>query len=387
MHPSLIAVISPLTTQLLDLGQRLKRIPNIGEVITIHADLYTLPELQDPPDVVIAADPFEEDKTVEALARFGQRYPHTRVVVCSRQNSSDFLMRAMRSGVREVISPEVSDELLEEAIKRLQSHQHLPSDRTGKVMAFISCKGGGGATFLATNLAYAIAALQDKRVAVIDLNLQFGDAALFVSDQKPTSHLGELSQKTRYLDASLLSASMIPVLPNFGVLASPENPALASEIQASQIGAIIRLARSQYDFVILDMGRGLDQISLTALELADEIYPVLQNTIPYLRDGKRLVGLLQSIGYDNDKIFPVVNRHDRESEITLEHLERALAKKIARTIPNHYSAVAASVNQGIPVVKLAKGSSVAKNLSDWAKKLSGSSSKDVAKTWISRVLH
>jgi pilus assembly protein CpaE len=386
LHPSTIAVVSPLSTQLLDLGQRLKRIPNIGSVITIHSDLQNLPDLQDPPDVVIAADPFEEYQSMDALARFGQRYPRTRLVVCSRQNSADFLMHAMRSGVREVIPPEASDEFLLEAMRRIQSQQHPALEKEGTVMSFISCKGGGGATFLATNLAYALASEHNKRLAVIDLNLQYGDAALFVSDQKPATHLGELSQKMRHLDASLLSAAMLPVLPNYGLLASPETPALASDIQAGQIASIIRLARSQYDYVILDIGRGLDQVGFTALELSDQIYPILQNTIPYIRDGKRLLGLMQSMGYEDEKIFPVVNRHDRESEITIKQLETALAKKIARTIPNHYSAVAASVNQGVPVVKLAKASPVAKSLLNWASKLSGKCEL-TPRGWIARVLH
>jgi pilus assembly protein CpaE len=386
LHPSTIAVVSPLSTQLLDLGQRLKRIPNIGSVITIHSDLQNLPDLQDPPDVVIAADPFEEYQSMDALARFGLRYPRTRLVVCSRQNSADFLMHAMRSGVREVIPPEASDEFLLEAMRRIQSQQHPALEKEGTVLSFISCKGGGGATFLATNLAYALASEHNKRLAVIDLNLQYGDAALFVSDQKPATHLGELSQKMRHLDASLLSAAMLPVLPNYGLLASPETPALGSDIQAGQIASIIRLARSQYDYVILDIGRGLDQVGFTALELSDQIYPILQNTIPYIRDGKRLLGLMQSMGYEDEKIFPVVNRHDRESEITIKQLETALAKKIARTIPNHYSAVAASVNQGVPVVKLAKASPVAKSLLNWASKLSGKY-EHTPRGWIARVLH
>jgi len=386
LNPATIAIVSPSSHQLLELGHRLKRLPYIGEIMTIHADLQQIPDFQVPLDVIIAADPFEDPRTLDALGACAKRFPHTRLMVCSKQHSPDFLMHAMRCGVREVLSPEASDDLFGEAIQRLQMHSQQGQDRAGKVLAFISCKGGGGATFLATNLAYALAAQSDKRIAVIDLNLQFGDAALFVSDQKPSTHLGELSQKSRHLDAGLLSASMLPVLPNYGVLASPEHPSSAKEIQAGQIGSIIRLAKTQYDFVILDIGRGLDQVGLTALELSDQIFPVLQNTIPYLRDGKRLLGLLQSLGFANEKIAPVLNRHDRESEITVAHLETALSKKVARTIPNHYAAVAASVNQGVPVVKLAKHSPVSKSLMDWAAQMSGRTER-ASRHWMARVLH
>lgn len=386
MQATTIAIISPMTQALMTLSQKLKRIPQVGEVITIQGDLKTQPDLPDPVDVVIAADSFEERRSLEVLAQFGMKHPRTSLVLCSRQNSPDFLIQAMRSGVREVISPEVSDEDLGEVILRLNKQHSKVQDQDGKVMAFISCKGGGGATFLATNLGYTLASQQGKRVTVIDLNLQFGDAALFVSDQRPSTHLGELSQQSRHLDASLLSAAMLSVLPHFGVLAAPDHPSMATDIQAGQIRSIIRLAKSHYDYVILDIGRSLDIVGLTALEMSDHIFPILQNTIPYLRDGKRLMDLFHSLGYPNEKIYPVLNRHDKDSEITLQHLEKALSKKILRTIPNHYAAVAASVNQGIPVVKLAKSSPVAKALCDWATQISGKRSPP-SRNWITRILH
>ncbi len=80
--------------------------------------------------------------------------------------------------------------------------------RDGKIIAFVSCKGGSGATFLAANLAYALAQ-ENQRVALFDLNLQFGDAALFVSDQKPAATLSHVAQQIHRLDASFLAASMV----------------------------------------------------------------------------------------------------------------------------------------------------------------------------------
>ena len=101
------------------------------------------------------------------------------------------------------------------------------------MLAFVSCKGGSGATFIAANLGYALAAGEQRKVALFDLNLQFGDAALFVSDHKPATTLSQLSQQIVRLDASLLSASMIQITPAYSVLAAADDPAHAADVEAT----------------------------------------------------------------------------------------------------------------------------------------------------------
>jgi pilus assembly protein CpaE len=63
------------------------------------------------------------------------------------------------------------------------------------------------------------------------------------------------------------------------------------------IDAIPQLARRQYDFVVLDVGRSLDAVSIRALDHADMIFPVLQTTLPYIRDSKRLLNVFRSLEY------------------------------------------------------------------------------------------
>ena len=218
----------------------------------------------------------------------------------------------------------------------------------------MSCKGGSGATFLATNLGYALAALENKRVVLIDLNLQFGDASLFVSDSKPLATLADVAQQIHRLDHSLLASSMLNVTPNFALLAAPEDPVHADDVKPEHIDALLTLARQHYDFILLDVGRGLDAVSVRALDQSDMIFPVLQTTLPYVRDGKRLLDVFRSLDYHRDKIFLIVNRHEKSSEIKLRDLETAYGSAVFMTIPNHYEAAAASVNQGVPVLKLAR---------------------------------
>jgi pilus assembly protein CpaE len=291
----------------------------------------------------------------------------------------------MRAGVREVLPSPISANNLFPAIQRIEEKRDRQTHANGKVLTFISCKGGSGATFIATNLGYALAAMEKKRVALIDLNLQFGDAALFMSEQKPLATISDVSQQIHRLDPSFLASSMLNVAPNYGVLAAPEDPAHANDVKPEHVDAILKLARRQYDFILLDVGRSLDAVSIRALDQADMIFPILQTTLPYIRDGKRLLGVFRSLDYRKDKIKLIVNRHEKSGEIKLRDLEAACGAGAFWTIPNHYEAAAASVNQGVPVLKLAKNSAISKSLRELARSLAGDEAQ-ASQGWLSRIL-
>jgi pilus assembly protein CpaE len=114
------------------------------------------------------------------------------------------------------------------------------------------------------------------------------------------------------------------------------------------------------------VGRNLDARSLRALDQADQIYPVLQITLPFIRDGRRLLEVFGGLGYDAGRISPVVNRHERRGDISIAEVEQTLGMAVARTIPNHYAAAAASVNQGVPIISLAGRSPVSRALRQWS---------------------
>lgn len=358
-------------------GMDVATVDNVQQIFATSAGSST-------PDILIIEAPAIDASDFERLERLSQIHPRIAFIMICPQNSPEFLMQAMRAGVREVLASPIQADVLDAAIQRLENKQGHHPESDGKVLAFISCKGGSGATFLATNLGYALATLKNKRVALIDLNLQFGDASLFVSDQKPQATISEISRQIHRLDASLLASSMLEVAPGFSILAAPEDPSHANDVKPEHVDLIIKLVRRHYDFVILDVGRTLDAVSIHALDHADLIFPVLQTTLPYIRDGKRLLTLFRSLDYRKDKIQLIVNRHEKNGDIKLRDVEDVFGVNDIRTIPNHYDAAAASVNQGVPILKLAKSSPVSKALLEFAHTLAGSS--DGASTgWLSRV--
>ena len=385
-----IAILSRDERKLIDLARQLRNRPGSDEVDMLSGGPARLSTLADDaiPDVLVVDQPNlgdDGDDDLGQIERLGHLFPRLVFIVLSNDLSQDFLLRAMRAGVREVLPAVPGAAALAQSLDRIAEKLGSQGGAQGKVLAFISCKGGSGSTFLATNLAYALSAGGSKRVALIDMNLQFGDASLFVSDTKPLATLSDVATQIHRLDPSFLASSMVAVTPNYSILAAPSDPAHASDVKPEHIDAIVKLARRQYDFIVLDVGRSLDPVSIRALDHADTIFPVLQMTLPYIRDGKRLLTVFRNLDYGKDKVELIVNRHDNNSDIRMKDLEEAFDGSILRTMPNHYDAAARSVNQGVPVTRLAPDSPLSAALMEMARTLTGEAAPQATAGLVARI--
>ena len=365
-----IAVVSKDEKHLLEIAKLLRERNPADDVFAVPGTLDKLTSMASlaSPDVLILDQPSVEGGDLERLERLSHLYPRLAFILICQDQTPEFLIKAMRVGVREVLPSPVSAETLLPAMARI-AEKRGDNQAQGKVLAFISCKGGSGATFLSTNLGYALATQENKRVALIDLNLQFGDAAMYVTDKKPLATLADVAQQIHRLDASFLASSMLNVNNNFSVLAAPEDPTHASDVLPEHIDAILNLAKRHYDYVLLDVGHNLDAVSINALDQADMIFPIMQVSMPYIRYGKRLLGVFRSLDYRKDKIHVIVNQFEKEGEITLQDMKTAYGTGIYKVIHNDTASVMASVNQGVPILRLNKSSPVSKSLQLMAKSL------------------
>jgi len=393
-----LKVISPIAAHAEAWRNALSRGDLQGSVEAIPRPLHEVNVLVNGsrPDLVVVEVAAPRD--FDALETLAARHPEVEYVLVSDLLNPDMLMRAMRAGVREVLPAPATVDAVVAAVQR-QVHKRLLATAptltashgaTGQVVAFLSCKGGSGATFTAANIAHLIAADGQHRVALIDLNLQFGDALLFISSARPPSDVAAVASNIDRLDADLLRSAMLQVSPNLHVLAAPEDPAQSSEVAAAHVEAIVQLARSMFDVVVIDAGRSLSSVTLQALDLADRIYAVLQLTLPYVRDGKRLRGVFRSLGYPDAKVAWIVNRYEKGSQITLDDLRRTLGITDVVLLPNQYEAVAASVNQGVPVAETGPGNPITRSLRELARtiaplKAAGAGEDSPRGRWLSQL--
>lgn len=342
---------------------------------------------QDRPDVSLLELPAAED-AMEQIEQALQQAPATHLVLVSPEHSEGFLMRAMRAGVREVLPGPMSPETVQLAVKHARlslatAHQRMA--QTATVVALIPAKGGAGATFVATNLAYTLSKMGQK-VLVLDLNLYFGDASIFLGDRKPVSTVVDLASQAERLDATLLDSAVIKVSENLHILPAPELPADLIKISTLGIERVIEIARGHYDFVFLDVSSTLDAVAVKALDVAEFVYLVLQLNLPFIRAAKHMAMVFRSRGYPREKLRVLVNRYESGGTIGLNDVETATLLKVNLTLPNSHTAVNESINQGIPLLELTPHDPVSRALHEWAQKLAPSAAAPRPKNWLNKLL-
>ena len=368
-----IAIISPSKFHLQEMGNIIQS--NSHTVILIEGgkSRMRLVAEQEHPDLMLVDGMCCDPHELVQVEYVTTHHPKIAVILLCATQSSEFLINSMRVGVREVLPSPVSVEGLEAAVSRVavklgNINININTKASGKILAFLPCKGGSGATFLATNLGYQLA--ETKSVLLIDLNLQFGDALSYVYEGVPISTLADVAHDISRLDASFLAASTVKITPSYSILAAPEDLTKAMEIKPEHIDAILGLAVTQYDFVLLDMSRALDTLAIKALDRAYRIFPVLQAGLPGLRHASKLLAIFNSLGYPAEKIELIVNRFEKGGDVGLDSIQRSLGAVKLRTVPNSYKEVNTSINQGDALVEVTRSNAVSKNLAEFALSLS-----------------
>lgn len=311
--------------------------------------------------LVLQADEFD----TEVLERLRQRFPEPGDVPCilvTPAPSADLLMRAMRLGVRSVLRWPLDPREFTAELARVAGRAPATTQAEARTIAFSSCKGGAGTTFVAANFAYAIAAQRGQRVLLVDLVQQFGDAAFVVTDKTPPATLADICQQAGRLDLALLDACITHAHPNLDVVAGAGDPVKAGDLKAAHLELILDLARPAYDVVVFDVGQEINPSSIMVLDHSDTIHCVAQLSLPYLRAGRHLMEIFRSLGYPAERTQIVVNQFDRHAPITARQLEDTLGARLAHTLPADPKTAREAANQGVPVLQLAPHSAISRAL-------------------------
>lgn len=307
--------------------------------------------------VIVDSTLAHEQADLQAIEAMTFAKPQLYVILISDNHDKQLLFSAMRAGVREVLTAPLTTQVLADALQRCAAHQTKLQAQAGhgaaqaRVAAFVACKGGCGASFLATHVAYLMATEFSKNCALLDLDLQYGDASFYLGAGAAKNTLSDLTHQIERLDAQLLLSCMHTVTPRLALLAAPQDMETALSVTAKQLDKVLRLARQKYDVLVLDMHRAMDAVAIQALDMADVVYLVLDNTMPAVRDAKRQVKLFRSLGYADDKLRVLVNRYDSHGFVDLKSIEEALGLPVVQTLPQQSAAVTESISLGQPLVK------------------------------------
>jgi pilus assembly protein CpaE len=319
-------------------------------------------------DVVIIELDTNPEHALELVESVGAKSAAT-VMVYSENADPELLLRVMRAGAREFLKLPFEPAVVAEALMRAAARR--PVTRTkktaeGKLSAFMSAKGGAGATILACNFAVALAQARERKTLLIDLDLPLGDAALNLGIAAEFSAIDALQAAER-LDANFLSQLVVKHSSGVWVLAAPGKFA---QYQASDeaIDRLIDVARQEFDNVVVDMGSKLDLMGTSVYKEAATIYLVTQSSIPELRNSNRLVSQFFTAALP--KLEIVINRFEPHAlGFSEEHITKALTRPAQWKIPNDYASVRKMQLDGTPLVLA--DSAIARRIRKMAQAFSG----------------
>ena len=269
-------------------------------------------------------------------------------IVYSAQADPDLLVRCMRAGAREYLMLPFDKEEIAEALVRASTLRSMvrPSKKTnGRLLVFLSAKGGSGATTLACNYAVSLAQESQQKTLLIDLNLPLGDVAINLGIKAQYSIVSAF-QNTSRLDSHFLSGLLVQHSSGLFVLAAPSELD-TTYVSANAIDKLLQVACQGFDYVVVDAGSRLDLQRKHLFDESATIYLITQAGIPELRNSHRLIAQLSSEG--SPKLEIVINRYDpRSLEIDEEHITKALTRPAQWKIPNNYAAVRRMQNTATP---------------------------------------
>lgn len=249
----------------------------------------------------------------------------------------------------------------------------------GRCLAVMPAKGGDGASGVVANLATAISQADRKtRVLVMDLSLPFGDVDLFLQHAPLVHDVSRLCDEVSRLDAALLDVMTEHLSSNLHLVSSPPTLERYLHIKPGDVVKLVRLAQTQYDWVILDLG--LDPIGLSLLACLDHLLLIVTPHVPSVRRAHQLVRLWHGLESAGATLSLGLSLHSARSEIHQSDVEVTLGVPVTLVLPRANSLMAASLIQGVPAVTLQPRSDYARAVVAWAAQLTGRKNLNARRT-------
>lgn len=309
-------------------------------------------------DIVILSLAHSADAAFAYTERITHNYPSIAVFVVSSQTTPDLILRSMRAGAREFFTHPVQKTEIAQAIQSIEKtkkqQSHLEGS-LGKVITLFGTKGGVGTTTIATNLAAVMAKNSNKDVILLDLNMQFGNAALFIN-AKPQYSLVDVAKNLDSIDVNMFKNSIPKSPDNIHILAGPQKLEDAEYFEARHLSKILDILKSTFQTIIIDTRSSFDELNLKVFDETDTLFVVSNLEFPTIFNTKSVLELFCRMEYAKDKVQIIINRYSESESDIIADLEKVYPYPISWKIPNHdYSNMVNHINYGIPVsLKLPK---------------------------------
>jgi pilus assembly protein CpaE len=275
------------------------------------------------------------------------------IILLASGESSQLLNEALETDVADVLLlPQLADNVVFAVRKAAHAGRRLEAEggvgKRGRILTVFSPKGGTGKTVTATNLAAALAKHGGKRTLLLDLDLQFGDAAIMLG-LEPEKTIYDLVTAPGELDSEKLAGYTTRHTCGLDILPAPLRPEDAELVTEGKLARLLEVARESYDVIVVDTSPFFHGPMLATLDRTDELMMLCGLDVPTLKNVRLSLQTLELLSFPPARITFLLNRANSKVGMSKKEVEGALGVKIAYEVPSD-RAVPLSVNRGNPAV-------------------------------------
>jgi pilus assembly protein CpaE len=288
-----------------------------------------------------------------------RQHPERPIVLMCPPSSNGYVGEAFESGVDDIVplpteagaalDPTLARQLafaLEKAVMRKRGNPEPKDDAARNVICVLGLKGGSGKTLTSINLAVSLAKAGHS-VAIIDLDLQFGDVALAMG-MNPVRTMYDLVRSGGSVDAEKLEDFLVVHPSGARALLAPVRPDQAAVITVPFLAEVQRLLAEMYEFVVIDTPPIFAPEVISAVDSSTDALVVVMRDTLSLKNTKLGLETLERMEYDRRRVKILLNRANTNVGIERDDVLAILGRDVDILLPSHRD-IARSINQGVPI--------------------------------------
>jgi pilus assembly protein CpaE len=272
-------------------------------------------------DIAMVLFTADEEAALNYVQERAEHSPRPVLLALVSPKSQSVMKRALRAGADELLFAPLEPGDATRVLLKISEDHWRAERRDGCVICSLtSVVGGVGVTSLAANLGLALRHVYDKRVALLDLNLQTGGLAVNLN-LEPEVTILPLARLEHKMDSIQLESALTKHHSGLYLLTAPKRVEECELVTDITVGTVLELMRQLFDYVIVDCGSHIDENAVAAWERSDHLFYVLNQTVVSARCAWRFIDLYDRLGITSLEPHFVINNYHASHPLTDKQIE------------------------------------------------------------------
>ena len=313
--------------------------------------------------------------------------PGVTVIALGDRNDVGLFRELINNGVSDYIVKPLTPALLQKSLLSSVDgdSRSRQTSKLGRLVCFVGARGGVGTTTLATSVAYHIAEVRRRRVAIVDLDLYFGSVALAL-DLEPSRGYREALEDAGRIDSLYVERALSKLSDTLYILSAEEKMEDIFDVDRDAMSLLLQELRSKFHYVILDLSPNFLRLHSNLIKDTSNSIIATDMSLAGMRDTVKISGFITGLNAAC-QIDIVANKcgEHKDGEIPKSEFEKGISRHLTRQIPFDNRAIAAATNLGKPVASVK--STILPSIECISEILcGGNSNKNSSKSFIGKIL-